>query len=143
MGGPESHRGFNFNQAGPRDLVTGYPIGGEALFLNSVELRFPFRRNKYGLVLFDDAGNVFSTPGRMHLLKFSQTSPIDFDYMVNATGLGVRYNTPVGPLRLDLGYTLNPTNYTVCNGPPPAPCSVVAVRTLPRWVFSFGIGQSF
>ena len=143
MGGAESHRGFSFDQAGPRDLDTGYPIGGEALFLNSVELRFPFRRNKYGLVLFDDAGNVFSTPGRMHLLKFSQTSPIDFDYMVNATGLGVRYNTPVGPLRLDLGYTFNATNYTVCTGPPPNPCSAVAVRTLPRWVFSFGIGQSF
>ena len=143
MGGPESHRGFSFDQAGPRDLETGYPIGGEALFLNSVELRFPFRRNKYGLVLFDDAGNVFSTPGRMHLLRFSQTSPIDFDYMVNATGLGVRYNTPVGPLRLDLGYTFNATNYTVCSGPPPNPCSAVAVRTLPRWVFSFGIGQSF
>ena len=156
MGGPESHRGFSFDQAGPRDLDTGYPIGGEALFLNSVELRFPFRRNKYGLVLFDDAGNVFSTPGRIHLLKFTQTSPVDFDYMVNATGLGVRYNTPVGPLRLDVGYTFNPTNYTVCNlNPIPTPCRsrppvqgapgppAVEVRTLPRFVFSFGIGQSF
>jgi outer membrane protein insertion porin family len=146
MGGPESHRGFSFDQAGPRDLDTGYPIGGGALFLNSVELRFPFRRNKYGLVLFDDAGNVFSTPGRMHLLKFTQTSPVDFDYMVNATGLGVRYNTPVGPLRLDVAYTYNPTNYTVCNlSPLPAVCpvSAVEVRTLPRFVFSFGIGQSF
>jgi len=141
MGGPESHRGFSFNQAGPRDLSTGYPIGGEALFLNSVELRFPIRKNKYGLVLFDDAGNVFSTPGRMHLLKFTQTSPVDFDYMVNATGLGVRYNTPVGPLRLDVAYTFNPTNYTVCNlSPVPTPCEV---RTLPRFVFSLGIGQSF
>jgi outer membrane protein insertion porin family len=146
MGGPESHRGFSFDQAGPRDLDTGYPIGGGALFLNSVELRFPIRRNKYGLVLFDDAGNVFSTPGRMHLLKFSQTSPTDFDYMVNATGLGVRYNTPVGPLRLDVGYTFNPTNYRLCNltpVPTPCPASAVEVRTLPRFVFSFGIGQSF
>jgi outer membrane protein assembly factor BamA len=146
MGGPESHRGFSFDQAGPRDLDTGYPIGGGALFLNSVELRFPLRRNKYGLVLFDDAGNVFSTPGRINLLKFTQTSPVDFDYMVNATGLGVRYNTPVGPLRLDVAYTYNPTNYTVCNRSPlPAVCpaSAVEVRTLPRFVFSFGIGQSF
>ena len=146
MGGPESHRGFSFDQAGPRDPDTGYPIGGGALFLNSVELRFPIRRNKYGLVLFDDAGNVFSTPGKMHLLKFSQTSPTDFDYMVNATGLGLRYNTPVGPLRFDVGYTFNPTNYRLCNlnpAPTPCPASAVEVRTLPRFVFSFGIGQSF
>jgi outer membrane protein assembly complex protein YaeT len=141
MGGPDSHRGFSFNQAGPRDLNTGYPIGGRALFLNSVEFRFATRKNKYGLVLFDDAGNVFSTAGRMHLLKFSQNSPTDLDYMVNATGVGLRYNTPVGPVRLDIGYAFNPPRYQVCNlSPPPQLCDV---RQLPKFVFSFGIGQSF
>lgn len=146
MGGPESHRGFTFNQAGPRDPNTGYPIGGQALFLNSVELRFPLRKNKYGLVLFDDVGNVFSRAGTMRLLKFSQNSPTDLDYMVNATGLGVRYNTPVGPLRIDVAYTVNPPFYRVCNQTPtPVLCpeSAVGVRQLPRFVFSLGIGQSF
>jgi outer membrane protein assembly complex protein YaeT len=140
MGGPESHRGFSFNQAGPRDPNTGYPIGGRALFLNSVELRFATRKNKYGFVLFDDAGNVFSTAGRMHLLKFSQNSPTDLDYMVNATGVGLRYNTPVGPVRLDVGYTVNPPFYRLVQS---EPVSTVSERQLPRWVFSFGIGQSF
>jgi outer membrane protein assembly complex protein YaeT len=146
MGGSDSHRGFSFNQAGPRDLNTGYPIGGRALFLNSVEFRFATRKNKYGLVLFDDAGNVFSTAGRMHLLKFTQNSPTDLDYMVNATGVGLRYNTPVGPVRLDVGYAFNPPRYQVCNlSPPPQPCPAEAinVRQLPKLVFSFGIGQSF
>jgi outer membrane protein assembly factor BamA len=146
MGGSDSHRGFSFNQAGPRDLNTGYPIGGRALFLNSVEFRFATRKNKYGLVLFDDAGNVFSTAGRMHLLKFTQNSPTDLDYMVNATGVGLRYNTPVGPVRLDVGYAFNPPRYQVCNlSPPPQPCPAEAinVRQLPKFVFSFGIGQSF
>ena len=41
FGGANSHRGFPINQAGPRDCITGFPIGGGAVLLNSVELRFP------------------------------------------------------------------------------------------------------
>src|SRR5579864_4926716 len=40
-GGSTSHRGFGINQAGPRDLTSGFPLGGEALFLNNLELRTP------------------------------------------------------------------------------------------------------
>ena len=40
-GGGTSHRGFNENQAGPRDLPTGFPLGGTALLFNQPELRFP------------------------------------------------------------------------------------------------------
>jgi len=138
MGGSESHRGFSINQAGPRDPVGGYPIGGRALFLNSLELRFPFEHNHYGLVLFHDAGNVFSSIDTLRLLKFHQSSPTDFDYTVHAVGIGVRYQTPVGPLRLDIGYNLNPPSYQV--QPVNAP---LQIHQLPRIQFSLSVGQAF
>jgi len=138
MGGSESHRGFSINQAGPRDPVDGYPIGGKAQFLNQLELRFPFERYHYGLVLFHDAGNVFSSVDTMRLLKFHQSSPTDFDYTVHAVGVGIRYQTPVGPLRLDIGYNLNPPSYQVqpLNSP-------VQIHQLPRIQFSLSVGQAF
>ena len=138
MGGSESHRGFTLNGAGPRDPVTGFPVGGKILFLNSFELRFPLEENKYGFVLFHDAGNVYSSLRRMRLLKVSQKSPTDFDYTVHAIGLGLRYNTPVGPLRFDVGYSLNPPRFQ--DQPTPG---VVEVRRLSKFQFFLSVGQSF
>ena len=137
LGGSDSLRGFSINQAGPRDPQTGFPIGGNALFLNSLELRFSFAQNRLGVVLFHDMGNVYSTIRRMRLLKFSQNSPTDFDYTVHAVGLGFLYKTPVGPLRFDVGYALNPTQYQVAgqNG--------LEVLRLPRIQYFLSIGQSF
>jgi outer membrane protein assembly factor BamA len=143
MGGGESHRGFSINQAGPRDPVTGFPLGGNALLFNSLELRVPFAEKRLGLVFFEDAGNVFSTIRRMRLLKFSQSSPTDSDYDVHAVGLGFRYKTPVAPVRFDVGYALNPPSFQVqvSNGPllPPS----LEVRRLSNFQFFLSIGQSF
>jgi len=133
MGGSESHRGFSINQAGPRDAVTGFPIGGNAFFLNSLELRVPFMENRLGVTLFHDGGNVFSSIRRMRLLKVTQKSPATFDYAVHAVGLGLRYKTPVGPLRLDFGYNLNPPRFYVGQ----------EVRRLSPLQLFFSIGQSF
>jgi outer membrane protein insertion porin family len=137
LGGSDSLRGFSINQAGPRDPQTGFPIGGNALFLNSVELRFSFAQDRLGVVLFHDMGNVYSTIRKMRLLKFSQNSPTDFDYTVHAVGIGFLYKTPVGPLRFDVGYALNPTRYQVAgqNG--------LEVLRLPRIQYFLSIGQSF
>ncbi|MGH9672914.1 MAG: BamA/TamA family outer membrane protein, partial [Bryobacteraceae bacterium] len=55
-GGGASHRGFPDNQAGPRDLETGFPIGGSALAVNNLELRFPLLGDTLGGVAFHDAG---------------------------------------------------------------------------------------
>src|SRR5205085_10353505 len=65
MGGGNSHRGFGLNQAGPRDPLTGFPIGGSALFLNNLELRFPnvtlpFVHDNLSFAIFHDMGNVFT-----------------------------------------------------------------------------------
>jgi outer membrane protein insertion porin family len=140
MGGSESHRAFSINQAGPRDPETGYPIGGNALFLNSVELRVPFAGNRLGFALFHDAGNVYSSIRRMRLLKVTQSSPTDFDYTAHAVGLGIRYRTPVGPVRLDVGYNLNPPRYQVVVDDM---TKATEIRRLSHFQFFLSIGQSF
>jgi outer membrane protein assembly complex protein YaeT len=141
MGGSESMRGFSINQAGPRDPGTGYPIGGNALFLNSFELRTFFAQRRLGLVAFEDAGNVYTTIRRMRLLKFHQSAPEDFDYTSHAVGMGLRYKTPVGPLRFDVGYNLNPPRYnviTTTNG-----VGNTEVERLSHAQYFISIGQSF
>jgi outer membrane protein assembly factor BamA len=141
MGGSESMRGFSINQAGPRDPDTGYPVGGNALFFNSFELRSSFARRRLGLVLFEDAGNVYDSIRRMRLLKFTQSSPRDFDYTCQAAGIGLRYKTPVGPIRFDVGYNLNPPRYnviTTTNG-----VTTTEVQRLSNVQFFLSIGQSF
>jgi len=142
MGGSESHRGFSINQAGPRDPESGFPIGGKALFLNTVELRARFAGNRIGVVLFHDAGNVYSKIQRMRLLKFTQSSPTDLDYTAHAAGLGIRYRTPVGPVRFDVGYNFNPARYQVIDRSVD-PAGVVEVRRLSHFQFFLSIGQSF
>lgn len=145
MGGPDSDRAFSLNEAGPRDPITGYPLGGRALFLNQVELRFPLEQSSLGLVLFEDAGNTFSTLGVMRLLKFSQSSPEDFAYDVQAAGLGIRYRTPVGPLRFDVAYSPNIPRYDACLNTAVSVCPAgqVEVLRLPRFQFVLSVGQSF
>jgi outer membrane protein assembly complex protein YaeT len=105
-GGDTSHRGFGYNQAGPRDLTTGFPVGGTTLFINQTELRFPLIGDNIGGVLFHDAGNIYSTLSRFSLRQ-TQPNVQTFDYMVHAVGFGIRYKTPIGPFRVDLAYSIN------------------------------------
>ncbi|MGH9377450.1 MAG: POTRA domain-containing protein [Terriglobia bacterium] len=137
-GGSDSLRAFSLNQAGPRDVATGYPVGGNALFVNSLELRMPFRGGRYGVVFFNDAGNVFSSLSEMRLLKFVQSSPTDPNYDVDAMGVGFRYKTPIGPIRLDLSYGLNTPRYEIA--PPTGPAQTLR---LPAFQYFISIGQSF
>ncbi|MDP2734685.1 MAG: BamA/TamA family outer membrane protein, partial [bacterium] len=136
-GGGNSHRGFAVNQAGPRDPVTGFAVGGNALLFNSLELRFPVWGKNISGVLFHDAGNVFA---RLRDLSFRQTQKEvgDFRYISHAAGFGLRYQTPVGPVRFDLGYNLNPTRFRVQTGE-----GLPTTQTLSRWQVLFSIGQSF
>jgi outer membrane protein insertion porin family len=137
MGGSESDRGFSINQAGPRDPLTGFPVGGNALFLNSLELRVRMEEDRLGFVLFHDFGNVYSSVRRMKLLKVNQNSPTDLDYTSHAIGVGVRYKTPIGPLRFDVGYNLNPPHFQL-QGP-----GGLGVSQLSHIQFFLGIGQTF
>jgi outer membrane protein assembly factor BamA len=155
-GGSTSHRGFGINQAGPRDLTKGFPLGGEALFLNNLELRtpplpLPYAGNNFSAVLFHDMGNVFATTADManSLLKFTQRNrdqclnpaagSCNFNYVSHAVGGGVRYRTPVGPVSFDVGYNLNPTAFPISAPATGSPSSQV----LKHLNFFFNIGQTF
>lgn len=105
-GGAASHRGFPDNQAGPRDLDTGFPLGGEAVLYHSTELRFPLIGDSIGGVFFHDMGNVFDSIREISF-RVSQRDLEDFNYMVHSGGFGIRVRTPVGPLRVDLSYSPN------------------------------------
>jgi outer membrane protein assembly factor BamA len=154
-GGGNSHRGFAINQAGPRDLATGFPVGGNAMFLNNVELRspaplLPLVQENLSFVFFLDSGNVFSTSKEAWhaLTRWTQrnregcesveaTAPCSFDYVSHALGAGIRYRTPIGPVRVDFGYNLNPPVFPVRGGTNPH------IERLKRFNFFFSIGQTF
>jgi len=114
-GGASTHRGFPDNQAGPRDLVTGFPIGGKAFLFFQHELRFPFIGDSVGAVLFHDMGNVYSSLDNVSF-RFRQRNRQDFDYMVQAAGLGFRVRTPVGPMRIDFAYAPNTPRFVGFQG---------------------------
>ena len=131
-GGGNSHRGFGLNQAGPRDPSTGFPLGGTALFINNIELRtppptLPFFQDNISFAIFHDAGNVFTSGHDMfhNLLQWNQkaqhlclqtatANQCDYNYISHAIGVGVRYRTPIGPVRFDFGYNLNPPAFPRC-----------------------------
>jgi len=111
-GGGNSLRGFPLDGAGPQRQVdvcsSGsstdcfkilVPSGGNELLLINAEARIPLAIKKgLSLVTFYDGGNVFPTVG-FH----------DFTSLYsNNVGLGLRYATPVGPVRIDVGRNLNP-----------------------------------
>src|SRR5579862_754955 len=112
-GGGTSLRRFPIDEAGPQRLVpfcTGLqnktgcvnvtvPVGGNELFIFNSELRFPLKIMKaLGGVIFYDGGNVYSA---INLPNF-------VDNYTNTVGIGLRYATPIGPIRIDLGRNLNP-----------------------------------
>lgn len=152
-GGSFSHRGFPNNQAGPRDSVTGFPLGGGALLMNTFELRFPLLGDNLTGAVFHDAGNVYSSLGKISL-RSTQRNNQDFDYMVHAVGTGFRYRTPVGPLRVDFSYSPNSPRFVgfqgtrdqllYCAGPGNlgTVCASIAQK-ISAFQFHFSLGQSF
>lgn len=173
-GGAQSLRGFGINDAGPRDLTTGYPVGGSGVVVNQFELRLPattlpFVGNNVNFVLFHDMGNVFRYPSDMFtsIKNFRQPNQdtcrnvaipagtpgntpqerqsnavgtCNFNFYSHSVGVGARYNTPVGPIRLDFAYNLNPPIYPVFDdytGNQPY------VGQASHFQFFFSIGQAF
>jgi outer membrane protein assembly complex protein YaeT len=148
-GGGNTQRGFPDNQAGPRDPRTGFPLGGSALFFNNTELRFPLYGPNINGVLFEDAGNVYSSLGNISF-RVDQRNPADFGYMVHAVGFGIRYRTPIGPLRLDLAYSINPPkfngfpgNYSQLVSCSAANTCQASLQQISHFQFFFSIGQAF
>lgn len=94
-GGASSVRGYRLDYLGPR-TPNGTPTGGTALVEGSLEARIPIYKQFRG-VAFLDFGNVYLKP-----------RDIDLGQLKYASGVGLRYQTPVGPLGLDVGFPLNP-----------------------------------
>ncbi len=174
-GGGNSLRGFAINEAGPRDLGTGYQLGGEALFVNNLELRLPpvllpFIGKDLSPVIFHDMGNVFASTSALFpsIVRWSQPNLTEckttpsltscnsiFNYVSHAVGGGIRYRTPIGPVRFDVSYNLNPPTFAIgVQSPPstpafsipsllPPPPQPPTFHVLHRVNFFFSIGQTF
>jgi outer membrane protein insertion porin family len=112
-GGSDTLRGFPIDGAGPQRPVVAcgnpsvpstcstisVPVGGDMLLVLNSELRFPIPvRKGVGAAVFYDGGNVYSKIN-LPLLAAKYT---------NSVGIGLRYDTPVGPVRFDIGHLLNP-----------------------------------
>ncbi|HXH05143.1 MAG TPA: POTRA domain-containing protein [Vicinamibacterales bacterium] len=96
-GGPTTVRGFALDKLGAPDTIGefGFPKGGNAVLVLNAELRAPLWRD-LGIVGFFDAGNVFA---RATDLELGELRP--------AAGVGLRYRSPLGPIRFDLGFKLD------------------------------------
>ena len=133
-GGGTTLRGYPLNGAGPQRTVPvcsnpndsttctniSIPVGGNQLFLLNSELRYPLPAlplvgNNLGGVVFYDGGNVYSN------INFRQF----VNNYTNTVGFGLRYSTPVGPVRVDIGRNLNP------------------IPGISPWQFFITLGQAF
>lgn len=97
VGGRSTVRGYDQNKLGVQGvtIINGEPTGGNAMLIFNEELRIALPQS-FGLVLFFDHGNVWRG-----------YRDIRFPDIKSTTGIGIRYNTPVGPFRLDWGYKLD------------------------------------
>lgn len=96
-GGAETVRGYEYREIGSK--VDDTPIGGKNLLVANMELRFPIVEHFKG-VLFIDGGDAWNS-------GVEEAKEDDFDLKLGA-GVGLRFSTPIGPIRLDWGYALNP-----------------------------------
>jgi outer membrane protein assembly complex protein YaeT len=119
LGGANSLRGWGRFEVSP--LFDGLSVGGHTMFESSAELRAPVWRS-LSAVIFADAGNVWNNAWAF-----------DFNDMRYDVGPGLRYMTPIGPIRADLGYQLNPIPGLVIDGK----------QQSRRFRFHFSIGQAF
>jgi outer membrane protein insertion porin family/translocation and assembly module TamA len=120
LGGSSSLRGWGRFQVAPLS-GTGLPLGGHSMVDASAELRLPIR-GKLGAVVFLDAGNVWDESWQFDLA--------DLRYDI---GPGLRYYTPIGPIRFDVAWQLTPIDGLLVGGKPQTR----------RWRMHFSIGQAF
>jgi outer membrane protein assembly factor BamA len=96
-GGDTTVRGFVLDRLGTEETrnAEGFPTGGNGLAVVNLELRTPYWKGLGGVGFFD-AGNVFKSAGDVSLDQLRPTA-----------GFGLRYRSPLGPLRVDLGFNLD------------------------------------
>jgi outer membrane translocation and assembly module TamA len=96
-GGDTTVRGFALDRLGTPEVIDadGFPIGGNGVVILNAELRLRLMRS-VGVVGFLDTGNVFK-----------QATDLDLGRLRSAAGFGVRFQSPIGPIRVDLGFKIN------------------------------------
>jgi outer membrane protein assembly complex protein YaeT len=120
LGGSTSLRGWGRFDVAPLS-ASGLPLGGHSMLELTSELRVPLWRSLGG-VAFVEAGNAWDNPWDMNL-----------DDLRSDVGLGLRYLTPIGPIRFDFGYQLTPIEGLLVDGVPEKN----------RFRMHFSIGQAF
>jgi outer membrane protein insertion porin family len=93
-GGDTTIRGFALDSVGAEKTIsdTGFPRGGNAVLIVNGELRVPVWRS-LATAVFLDGGNVFE-----------RVTDFEFGELRSAAGVGVRYMSPIGPVRIDVGF---------------------------------------
>jgi outer membrane protein insertion porin family len=122
-GGGSTVRGFPLDSLGVPSIIdsNGLSIGGNGVLIINAELRIKvaklFKRD-FGIVPFTDAGNVFA-----------KASEINLRQVRNSVGVGFRYNSPLGPIRLDLGFKVGRR--------------IVGGQLESAWAWHLSIGEAF
>jgi outer membrane protein assembly factor BamA len=118
-GGDTTIRGFALDTVGAPDTITpnGFPTGGNAVLLMNGELRVPVWRD-LGAAVFVDGGNVFR-----------RVTQFDIGELRGSVGFGLRYRSPIGPVRVDLGFKLDRRE--------------IGGSLEPRTALHFSFGQAF
>lgn len=95
LGGLNSIRGFRYGDVGPKDSF-GNTIGGRRMFISNTEITFP----------------IFDLPGLFGVIFYDQGNAydrrIDLTNLKRSYGAGIRWVTPMGPLRIEYGKVINP-----------------------------------
>src|SRR2546421_5136791 len=112
LGGSNNLRGFPFREIGPKD-ENGEPTGGQSMARATIEWTFPIIEKARGAVFYDTG------------FVNSDAWSFGFNHMASDIGIGLRLDLPIGPLRLDYGYSVMRDGY---NG---------------RGPFNFNVGHSF
>ena len=118
-GGDTTIRGFALDTVGTPETISprGFPRGGNGLLILNAELRIPVWKD-FGAALFSDGGNVFA-----------RVTDFDPSELRGSVGFGVRYRSPIGPIRVDLGFKMDRR--------------LIAGELEKRTALHFSIGQAF
>ena len=121
FGGPQMVRGFAPNGFGPRDLTPGTTmdnVGGTKYFVTTAEAQapVPYLPSEFGLkmAVFSDAGTVYGYGGPTYFPQFGQSVQVaDSTFIRSSVGVGLVWDSPLGPLRVDYSIPLTKTSYDV------------------------------
>ncbi|MEI7730708.1 MAG: outer membrane protein assembly factor BamA [Verrucomicrobiota bacterium] len=127
LGGLSTLRGFNFRDIGPHEPQQGEPIGGQTFWFGSAEYYIPIV-DRLKFALFYDIGNAYEQPWSLHTTSSSRQQVFyntqggrriaylrnwgDQAAFYDNWGLGLRLDSPLGPLRFDFGFPIHSDQYT-------------------------------